>query len=103
MSFWDDTLTATIFKASAVSTTADGDPGYGPRTPAAARVQFGRDRNSEEIAHTAVIYTSVEILPTDRVWLPGDALTDAAARRPVQTYKTYDLDSQTDVLFKTLL
>jgi len=104
MPFWDETLRETCTKRSQASTDADGDPAYGASSTFAARVQRSKDRDSQEIEHDAVVYTSTEILPTDRIWLPGDdTASAAAARRPVQVYRTYDLDDPNAVLFKVLL
>lgn len=105
MPFWDDTFLSTCTKKSQSTTDSDGDPGgYGAAVTFAARVQRSKDRGSEEIEHDAVLFTSTEILVTDRVWLPGDSTSsDDLARRPVQVYRTADLDDPDAVLFKVLL
>lgn len=105
MPMWDDTLVDTATKRSQSTTDADGDPGgYGSAVAFACRVQRSRDRDATEIEHDAVLYTSTEVLPTDRVWLPGDSTSDVdLARRPVQVYRTHDLDDPRAVLFKVLL
>jgi len=105
MGFWDDTLLQTCWKKSQATTSADGDPGgYGSAVTFKARVQRAKDRNETEIDHTAVVYSSTEVLPTDLVWLPGDSTSDLdLARRPVQVSQTGDLDDPDSVLWKILL
>lgn len=105
MPFWDDTLTSTCTKKSQGATDTDGDPTtYGSAVEFAARVQRSKDRTAEEIPHDAVLYTTTTILPTDRIWLPGDSTSDVdLARRPVSVYQTSDLDDPNAVLFKVLL
>lgn len=105
MPFWDDTFLSTCTKKSQSSTDSDGDPGgYGSAVTFKARVQRSKDRDATEIEHTAVIYTSTEVLVTDRVWLPGDSTSDVdLARRPAAVYRTADLDDPEAVLFKVLL
>lgn len=105
MGFWDDTLLSTCTKASQASTSADGDPEtYTARTTFAARVQRSKARGAETIEHDAVLYTSTLILPTDRVWLPGDDTSDVnAARRPVEVSQHGDLDDPDSVLYRVLL
>jgi hypothetical protein len=105
MGFWDSTFLSTATKRSQGSTDGDGDPGgYGASSTFACRVQRSKDRDAEEIEHDAVLYTSTLILPTDRIWLPGDSTNDAnLARRPVQVYTTTDLDDSSSTLYKVLL
>lgn len=105
MPFWDGTLLHTATKKSQSTTDSDGDPGgYGSAVEFACRVQRSKDRTAEEVEHDAVLYTSTEILPTDRIWLPGDSTSDTnLCRRPVSVSRTYDLDDTEAVLFKVLL
>lgn len=105
MGFWDDTMLSTCTKASQASTSADGDPEtYAARVTFLARVQRSKARGAETIEHDAVIYTSTPVLPTDRIWLPGDDTTDANdARRPVEVSQHADLDDPDTVLYRVLL
>ena len=64
--------------------TSSGDPTYGAAREIKARVQNGRDRDADQIPHDVVLYTESVVLADDRVWLPGESLTVANARRPIK-------------------
>jgi len=85
-------LTQTITVRSVLSVSTAGDPTFGPKRTMAARVQQGRDRTATTIEHTHVVYTEGEVKADDRVWFPGDALTDdTVARRPASVSAMRDL------------
>jgi hypothetical protein len=84
------TQAITVRAQSGVSTA--GDATFGQKRTQAARVQQGRDRDSDEKTHTHVVYTDREIQPDDRVWFPGDDTTDDdVARRPIRVDAMRDL------------
>lgn len=99
----DAWLTDTITIASQSAVGAKGDPSYGTKTTAAARVQAGRDRHETEIEHSHVIYTTSPVLVDDRIWLPGDSTSDTTlARRAVHVESSHDRGGTT-TLYKVLL
>lgn len=85
----------TITVASVASVGLRGVPVLGPQRQVKARVErvsrFLRTTTKQEVVSSHKVYTATEILPTDRVWLPGANTTDAnAARIPAALTSTPD-------------
>ena len=96
-------LNSTITVKSQSGAGTAGDPTYGSGTSVSARVQYGKDRTETEIAHDVVLYTTTEIKPDDRIWLPGDSTSDdTLARRPKKVSRSRSF-GDADTLWKTLL
>lgn len=76
-------LTQTVYLASFVSLNEYGKHTYGSPRAVKARVE-GQQRNvrsqaGDEVISSHVVYLAEEVLPTDRIWLPGADSTSAEA------------------------
>ena len=74
-------LTHTVYVASHASVNEYGKNTYGTPRAVKARVQ-GQQRNvrsqaGDEVVSSHVVYTAEEVLPTDRLWLPGKSTSSA--------------------------
>lgn len=96
-------LPHTITVKSQSSVDSNGDQTFGSASTMQARVQNGRDRDSESIDHSAVVYTTSEIKADDRIWLPGDDTSDTSkARQPIAVTRSESVDGGF-TLWKTLI
>lgn len=79
-------LDQTIYLASVAGRTASGQPTWGAPAAVAARVESstrqiqGPDGTAVQTAHCIFINTTRPPVRGDRLWMPGDARTDALAR-----------------------
>jgi hypothetical protein len=100
-------LTTTVYVASHVSVDAYGKNTYGEPRALKARVQ-GQRRNvrsqaGDEVLSSHVVYTAEEVLPTDRLWLPGASTSSAEASNVPLTITSSPHPSNGSTLWKVEL
>ena len=92
------TMNQTIFIASLGGLSDFGDPQYDTPREAKARVEAETASSSrgDETLSDFLITTEEPISKNDRVWLPGEDVTDtAASRMPQKVFEVPDEDGST--------